>query len=361
MARARIDLAALARNWQTIANECGGAKRTAAVVKADGYGCGAKAAVITLYAHGCRTFFTAALGEAVALKQLAPDARFYALNGPTAADAGLYARHSISPTLNSLSQIGLWAGTGADLPVALHIDTGMSRLGLPVDQAQLAAAALTGEKVDLVMSHLANASDPFDAMNMRQRDLFKRVAQSSFPTAKLSLAATAGAAGGQFHEFDLVRPGLGLYGDNGLDDGDGRAFGAGRLSPVMRVEAPVLQVRDVHLGETVGYGATYKAPGTRRIATIAIGYADGYLRSSVGRGFGVLDGVRCPIIGRISMDLITLDVTDAGLKAREGVMVELLGPYAPLKQVAEAMQTAPYEVLTSLGAHLPRAYTGATI
>lgn len=357
LALAWTDLAAVARNWALISAAAGPAE-AAAVVKADGYGCGAPEVTQTLYAAGCRTFFTATLGEAAPLKRLAPEARFYALNGPSAEDAGLYGPAGVCPVLNSLSQIGAWTGAGCPMPAALHIDTGMNRLGLPPDQAGLAAAALSGEPVELVLSHLACASAPQDPINAAQAALFARVSRSTFPAAKASLAATAGMACGADFRFDMVRPGVGLYGDNGLDVGDGRAMGASLLEAALWVTAPILQVRDLDPGDTIGYGATYHAASPRRVATLAIGYADGYARAGSGRGFGVLEGVRCPILGRVSMDLISIDVTDAGASAREGATVQLLGPDAPLHEVAAALQTLPYEVLTSLGPKLRRAKAG---
>lgn len=357
LAHAHTDLGAIVRNWNLISAAAGAAK-AAAVVKADAYGCGARDVTGALYAAGCRTFFTAALGEAAALKRAAPEARIYVLNGPNPDDAGMYRAIGVSPVLNSLSQIGVWTGAGCPMPAAVHIDTGMNRLGLPPDQAGLAAAALAGEPVDLVLSHLANASAPHDPLNKAQAELFARVSRSCFPHAKASLAATAGLACGTDFQFDLVRPGVGLYGDNGLDEGDGRAMGAGQLEAALTVTAPILQIRDIPVGEAVGYGSIYRAASHRRAATLAIGYADGYLRAGSGRGFGVLDGVQCPILGRVSMDLISIDVTDAGAAAREGAQVQLLGPEARLRAVASALQTLPYEVLTNLGPKLRRASPG---
>jgi alanine racemase len=348
-ARACVDLAAIATNWRRIAKAAGSAE-TAGVVKADAYGCGAEAAARALGAAGCRTFFTATLGEALQVRAALPDASIYVLNGPRKEDVADFLSARIAPVLNSLSQIGLWTGAGAPFPAALHIDTGMNRLGLPLDQIGLAAAALHGELLAFVMSHLACASEPAHPHNEMQARRFHD-ASLSFQHARRSLASTAGIFGRPDLAYDLVRPGLGLYGHNALDEG-GPA-----LAPAMSVLAPVLQTRTIEAGETVGYGATFTAMRKTRLATIALGYADGYLRAASSRGYGVLNGVRCPIAGRVSMDLITLDITDAG-PVEDGAWVEMLGPHVPLMEIAEAMATAPYEVLTNLGARLERTYTG---
>jgi alanine racemase len=243
--------------------------------------------------------------------------------------------------LNSLDQIGIWKAAGAGVACALHIDTGMNRLGLPLADVGAAHDALARCDMPLVMSHLACASDPAHRLNAAQLQRFTEVA-TRFPGARKSLAATAGVFCGGAYRFGLLRPGIGLYGDAGRDDD------THPLAPVATLDAPILQLRDIAAGDAVGYGATFVAPGPMRTATIALGYADGYLRSASGRGYGVLAGARCPILGRVSMDLITLDVTAAGGAAEIGARIEMLGPNVPLLDVAAAAGTASYEVLTSL-------------
>jgi alanine racemase len=197
------------------------------------------------------------------------------------------------------------------------------------------------------MSHLACASDLGHEMNARQCAKFVAAA-ALFPKAPLSLAATAGALIGPDFHFDMIRPGVGLYGSGGLD-ADNPA-----LSAAATIEAPILQLRDINAGETVGYGATYTAPKKVRCATVALGYADGYLRSLSGRGYGVLGGAKLPLLGRVSMDLVVLDVTDCAA-ARAGAWVEFLGPAAPLDEVAQLAGTAPYEILTTFAGTVQRA------
>lgn len=259
----------------------------------------------------------------------------FVLNGP-AGDIDITQAGKLTPVLNSLAQIKAWDARG---PAALHIDTGMNRLGLGPEELPHAMSALKDTSLALVMSHLACSSDlkhPFNATQLRR---FVDAA-SLFPKAPRSLAATAGALIGADYHFDLIRIGVGLYGSGALDDDNPK------LASAATIEAPILQVRDVEAGETFGYGATFTAAQKMRTATVALGYADGYLRSLSGRGYGVLGGAKRPILGRVSMDLIIIDVTGCA-EAVPGAMVEFLGPNAPLDDVAQLAGTAPYEVLTT--------------
>ncbi len=306
-------------------------------MKADAYGLGAAEASRTLAAAGARSFFTATCAEALEVRQaLGSGSQIFVLNGPTGGDCETMRDASLIPVLNSLAQIALWEARG---PMALHIDTGMNRLGIGPEELAHAAIALKEATPALVMSHLACAAAPRHEMNTVQRTRFIDAA-SLFAKAPLSLASTAGALIGPDYYFDLIRPGIGLYGSGGLDE-DNPELGA-----VATVEAPILQLRDVEPGETFGYGATSTATKKLRTATVALGYADGYLRSLSGRGYGVLGGVRCPVLGRISMDLTIVDVSDCA-EAREGAVLEFLGPNALLNDVAALADTAPYEILTT--------------
>lgn len=351
LARLTVDLNALRTNWRIFADLAGDGE-AAAVVKADAYGCGAHEVATALAHEGARTFFVATLAEGLDLRATLGDAHaIYVLNGPSTADVGAFGPARLFPVLNSLDQIGLWKAAGAPVAAGLHIDTGMNRLGLNIAEAGAARDALARIDVPLVMSHLACASAPEHPLNQRQRERFAEAAQL-FPGARKSLAATAGAFGGADFRFGLLRPGIGLYGDNGLD------APAPTLAVVATLDAPILQVRDIPAGSTVGYGASFAAPHQMRTATIALGYADGYLRAASGRGYGVLAGARCPVLGRVSMDLITLDVTAAGGAAEVGARVEMLGPNVPLRDLAAASGTASYEVLTNL-TRVSRRYGGA--
>lgn len=316
----------------------------AAVVKADAYGLGAVGASRALARAGARTFFAATMGEAqIVRRALGEGPQIFVLNGPSAADAEEMSAARLTPVLNSLAQIGIWSARG---PAALHIDTGMNRLGVGPEELAPAAAALKGASLALVMSHLACAADAGHAFNAVQLRRFIDAA-TLFPKAPLSLASTGGVLiGPQFH-FDLVRPGIGLYGSAGLDAG-GPALGVAAT-----VAAPILQVREVQPGDSFGYAATCVADKKMRAATVALGYADGYLRALSGRGFGVLDGVKCPVLGRISMDLTIVDVS-ACAQARPGDMVEFLGASAKLDDVAALAGTAAYEVLTAFAGTVRR-------
>ena len=323
-------------NWRFFVKQAPGAE-VAAVVKADAYGLGAVAASRALAQAGARVFFTATHGEALAVRgALGEGPQVFVLNGPTGEDAREMAAAKLTPVLNSLAQIKLWDARGA---MALHLDTGMNRLGVGAEELAPAAEALKGAKLALVMSHLACAADVKHEMNPRQRTRFLEAA-ARFPNAPLSLASTGGALLGADYHFDFIRPGIGLYGSGGLDAGNPK------LAVAATVEAPILQVRDVEPGESFGYGASFIAAKQMRAATVALGYADGYLRSLSGRGYGVLGGEKLPILGRVSMDLIILDVSGRA-EAREDEMVEFLGPNAPLEEIAALAGTAPYEMLTT--------------
>lgn len=349
-ARLDIDLAALATNWRLFRDAPGGGA-CAAVVKADGYGLGAAPVARALVAQGCDSFFVAHTGEGVALRAaLGAGPRVFVLNGPAPGEEPLLAAHALAPVLNHRAQVEGWQAHAPGGPCAVHVDTGMNRLGLAPEEAVELAPVLASLDLVLVMSHLACGSDPRHPLNPRQRDLFVETA-ARLPPAALSLSASAGALLGPAYRFDLVRPGIGLYGGAPFDDAPVP------LLPVASLDAPVIQLRDIGPGDTVGYGATWEAPRARRIAIVALGYADGFLRSGSNRGFGVWRGAVCPIVGRVSMDLIALDVTQAkGLAP--GDRMAFLGPSAPLDAQAQACGTIAYELLTRLGPRLHRVWHG---
>lgn len=306
-------------------------------MKADGYGLGAVHAARALAQAGARVFFTATSAEALAVRKAIGDGpQVFVLNGVTTDDAEMLSGAKLTPVLNSIEQIQFWNARG---PAALHIDTGMNRLGIGPEELAQAMVALKDTTLALVMSHLACASDVKDEKNALQLKRFKDAA-TLFPKAPLSLASTGGILIGPEYHFDLVRPGIGLYGHGGLDADNPP------LSAAATIEAPILQVRDVEPGETFGYGATFTASQKMRTATVALGYADGYLRSLSGRGYGFLAGAKRPLLGRVSMDLVILDVTGCA-EAQAGAMVEFLGPNAPLEDIAALSGTLPYEILTT--------------
>ena len=349
-----VDLGALAANYRAISALQPGA-RVAGVVKADAYGLGARPVSAALYGEGCRDFFVAHLLEALALRPTLPaDARVFVLNGlapgaePVAADAG------IVPVLNSLDQARRWADEGGRrgrrLPAALQVDSGMTRLGFSADEAEAfgADARLAGSlEVVLVMSHLACADETDHPANAGQFARFAALADR-LPAAPRALANSGGAFLDGFG-LDMIRPGLALYGVHPVDGA------VGPLRPVVTLSAPIIQLRDVPAGTGVGYGLAHTTDRTCRLATVAVGYADGWMRSLSGCGAVYCGGRRAPIVGRVSMDSIVVDVTGLPDEAiRPGTMVELIGPHQSLADVARLAGTIPYEILTGLGQRFAR-------
>ncbi len=348
--RLRIDWAALAANWQTLRDLCGAEVTTAAVVKADGYGLGLERAGRELAAAGCRVFFVATTDEGVTLRGVLPEAEIYILDGFVPGAGAALAANDLKPVLGSLPEIDAWKtldrrSSGA----ALHVDTGMNRLGLAPGEASSFADdgdARTGLGIDLLMSHLACADTPNHPANRDQLVLF-RALRARFPALRASLANSAGIFLGEDYRFDLVRPGIALY---------GAAYGTGddaRLATVVTAEARILQIRSVPAGGPVGYGATEIVKRPSRIAILGAGYADGYHRRAGSTddrpGAAVfLHGVRAPLVGRVSMDLTAVDVTDIA-DAAPGDWVELFGPNIPIDEVAGHAETIGYELLTGLG------------
>ncbi len=346
----RIDLGALVRNWAFFAAKADGAQ-CAAVVKANAYGLGLEPVAKALAEAGCNTFFVAHGFEGYQARQiLGPKPHIYVLNGLVPQECERFLEQDLTPVLNSLEQIALWQERGLSRPAAVHLDTGMNRLGLSEDDLDQAIEPLKSIHLALIMSHLACASDPEHPKNEMQRKAFLALA-AQVPEAPLSLAASGGTLLGDAYCLDMVRPGIGLYGGSPFD----RHSVA--LEPVVSLEAPILQLRSVGPGDTIGYGATWQADRRRTIATIALGYADGFLRSGSNKGFAIVAGAVCPIVGRVSMDLISLDVTGAGSSVKVGTMAQFLGRAAPLDAQAQALDTLSYEILTRLGDRFERTYS----
>ena len=333
-----IDLHAIAANWKALAAKSPGA-RAGAVVKADAYGLGAVQVAPALYAAGARDFFVALAGEGRALRpHLADDARIHVLSGhmPGADLTGLI------PVLNSAEQFFRDRALRPGRPFAIQLDTGMNRLGLePGEWAAIRAEALAAGP-DFVMSHLACADEPGHPANALQLAAFRAMTEGcGLPR---SLSATGGTLLGPEYHFDLIRPGIGLYG--ALPFADAR--------PVARLSLPVIQTRMVRPGEFVGYSATWTAEAPRRIATLAAGYADGILRAISSSGAALYAGDRaCPIVGRVSMDLITADVTEL---PDVPAQLDLICPAQPVDRLADFAGTIGYEILTALGSRYDRVY-----
>ncbi|MDA0703803.1 MAG: alanine racemase [Proteobacteria bacterium] len=355
-----IDLSAIQTNYRRLLAELNGVA-SAAVVKADAYGLGADRVASALRSVGCRVFFTAHLGEAADLRAALPDVEIFVLNGALPGAEADLAALDLRPVLNSLDDLDRWTGLarslGRILPAALHLDTGMARLGLPpseIDRLVAEPDRLDGVALHYIMSHLACAEEPGDPMNEAQCHAFE-AARARLPAAPACFANSSGIFLGPRFHFDLARPGVALYGANPTP---------GRSNPMagtVRLSAPILQVRAIDPPASVGYGATHKIDRPARIATVAVGYADGYLRSLSSSGRCHLGGYDVGVAGRVSMDLITLDVSEVPAEvAHPGAEVEIIGPNQTIDQVAERAGTIPYEILTSLGQRYSRTYTGGT-
>jgi alanine racemase len=320
---------------------------TAAVVKADAYGLGAAAVAPALAAAGARSFFVALAEEGAALRAiLGPGPAIHVFAGLMPGDAAAVAEHDLVPCLNSAAQMADFARQLPGRPCALQLDSGMNRLGLEPAELEAAAGLLARLAPVLALSHLACADAPSHPMNRAQADAFTAAA-ARLPGVRLSLAATGGILLGPGFHFGLTRPGVGLYG--------GLPFAAAR--PAVSLALPVVQVRDLAPGEAVGYGADWTAPAPARIATVAAGYADGLPRALARGEVRLFAGdVPCPLVGRVSMDLLTVDVT--ALPEVPGHL-EILNEHQTIDQLAEAAGTIGYEILTSLGGRYERVYKGA--
>jgi alanine racemase len=343
-----IDLAAIAANYRRLAAEAG-ATVCAAAVKADAYGLGMAEVAPALASAGCDIFMVAHLSEALALRDVLADATIYVLHGCPAGAEATCADAGIRPVLCTEAQVAAWRHG----PAALHVDTGINRLGLaPAAFRRLAASgALATLDLRLLLSHLACGDQPAHPLNRRQLALFRDLA-ALLPGVPVSLANSSGIFLGRNYHFDMVRPGAALYGVNPTP---------GRSNPMrgcVRLTAEIQQIRQIDLGESVGYGAAFSAAQPTRIAVVPVGYADGYFRCLGNRATAWVAGRRVPVVGRVSMDMITLDVS-AAPDAGEGSMVELLGEHVSVDELAGAAGTIGYEILTALGPRYRRRYLPA--
>ena len=344
--RSRLFLSrqALAENYQRLSSFLGSAE-CAASIKADAYGLGVDFAAPVLWDAGCRTYFVAYLEEAVLLRAVLPKAIIYVFHGLVREEIEIFQQLDIRPVVNTVAQAEMIYGALMD--PAIHVDTGMRRLGIPMYQTESLEHIVSLCRPSLLLSHLASADEPDRLENIEQLDRFQTVCKilgSKCP--RTSLANTAGIFLGSAYHFDMARPGIGLYGGS-PDPSDPMGF-----KPVVTWEAQILQVQQVAEGECVGYGGAFVAQGDMWIATVAIGYSDGYLRALSGRGFVSIEGHRCPLVGRVSMDLITVDVTPIVLGQNQlqvGAWVELMGYVNSLDDMASRSETIAYECLTRMG------------
>lgn len=358
-----IDLAALQDNYRALSKKAGKATCGAAV-KGNAYGLGLEPVARALWDAGCRDYFVARPKEGEDLRALLPQAVIYVLDGLFPGQAEFYARNDLRPALISLEEAREWAAFGRRygraLPCAIHVDTGINRLGLTLPEFDVLvkdAGLRSGLGIALLMSHLACADDPPHALNKVQMQRFGRL-RKMLPDVPASLANSSGIFLGKDYVNDLCRPGIALYGGNPTP---------GKKNPMKAVatlEGAVLQVRDVKKGESVGYSATWKAPRDSRIAILGAGYKDGVprhlsSRQKDGPAQVVVAGKRCPIVGRISMDMMGVDVTALPkAKVTRGTRAEILGPRLPIDEAAGWAGTISYELLTRLGSRYARLYSG---
>jgi alanine racemase len=355
-----VDLSALEANWRALGrrimpSEC------AAVIKADAYGCGIEPVAGRLARAGCKTFFVADLFEARRARSAAPDTAIYVLNGLLPGTAPAFADLRARPVIGSMVELAEWDAFCAAQQwhggAALHVDTGMNRLGITANEAAALAPRIRSENhgITLLMSHFACSEVPDHPLNERQIALFREV-RILYRGITSSLANSSGIFLSNAAHCDMARPGVALYGVNPTP---GRS---NPMRPVIELQARIVQVRVVPKGETVGYNARWTAKRQTRLAVVAVGYADGYLRAASASdeapgADAIVAGKRCPIAGRISMDLLAIDVTDLPEgSARRGDLAKLIGDEISVDDVASAAGTIGYEVLTSLGKRYHRVY-----
>ena len=351
-----IDLLAIRKNYRLLRNRLN-AVSLAAVVKADGYGLGAKQISQALAHEGCQIFFVAHLSEGIALRSVLPEAEIHILNGLLPNALEVYRENSLIPVLCCLGDLSTWKifSKNASLPCDIHLDTGMLRLGIPISELSILENQphlLEGLNVRFVISHLASADDAGSEQNLFQLRALKR-ARKVLPMGQISIANSSGIFLGSDYHLDLARPGAALYGLNPTPSKQNP------MNQAVTLKGRILQIRDAEPGETVGYNATHIVKKRSKIATVSVGYADGYPRSLSNNVSGIIDSISVPLLGRISMDLITFDVTAAPeAKRQPGQLIELIGPNNPVDEIANAAGTIGYEILTSLGRRYHRIYIG---
>ncbi len=360
-----INLTALEENYTFLASQSSSAQ-CAAVIKADGYGIGLEHAAKSLSKAGCDIFFVALPQEGIRARSVLPDATIYVLNGLFGPDcAAIYDQNNLRPVIGSLAELEDWQSycqsQSKALPCALHFDTGMNRLGMGIKHAEKIATETDLSdacEIVLIMSHLACADEPMHALNSQQLDHFRAI-RALFPEIPASFANSAGIFLGPDYHFDLLRPGIALYGGQAVGDHPNP------MQPVATLKSRILDIRYVPQGQSISYGAAQVTKRESRIGILSVGYADGYLRAagSTDSHSGAhvwLDGYSIPIFGRVTMDLIMVDLTDlpVGL-AKRGMWVELFGPNIPIDDVAASAGTISYELLTSLSKRALRRYLPA--
>lgn len=358
--RLTIDLGAIAANHDVLSRQIGPDCRLAGVVKANSYGIGMAQAAPVLFARGSRRFFVATAEEALNLRRILPLAEIAVLGGGLPDAAEEYIAHQIEPVLNSLHDIALWRDNARrqdkTLPAIIHLDTGMNRLGLSEGEAATLVqdpGMLRGLDVILVMSHFACADEKYHPLTQNQYERFSAFARF-FPRAQKSLANSSGIFRHSDYHFDLVRPGMAIYGLNPTPESPNP------MRPVVALDARILQTRTLKKGESIGYSATHIFTTPALTATVALGYADGFHRAHSGKAKLYWRGIPCPVVGRVSMDLVTVDLSHLKENLPQpGDWLEVLGPHQSADHLAESASTIGYEVLTNLGPRYQRIYRDA--
>lgn len=355
-----VDLDAVAHNYHSFRSQLKKGTICSAVLKANAYGMGAREVAGRLYQEGCRHYFVAHLSEAIEIKPfVGQDSSIYVLNGLRRGDEEVYAYYDLIPVLGDPLQIHVWnsfcQNKDQSLKAALHFDTGLIRTGLSEAAVQgLGLLQISHMEIVCVMSHLACTYQPTHSMNETQRVLFEEL-KKRFPFALSSFSGSGAIFLGSNYHFDMVRPGLALTGcRSALPQGEYT------LKPALKAYAQVLQIKEIPQGSSIGYDATFIAPRASRIATIGVGYADGYFRSLSNRGEVYFEGCKLPIVGRISMDLMTIDITDLPPnKIGIGNWVELFGDHLWASKVAEKAGTVTWELFTHLGPRFEKFYVNS--
>ena len=372
-----VDLSAITHNWQVITEHAGADVLCGVVVKANAYGLGVSPVATALSHVGCRHFFVAHIIEGIELRSLlGANVSIYVLLGFADGEEPLCAKYDLIPIISSVAMFERWLefavvnsarGGASKLRAGIKVNTGMTRLGLDVPELQslmsFRAKCLHDAGVELVMSHLACADDEPHPLNQKQIHLFQSVVSAwqstpSLPKFKFSLTNSAGVLLHRSSHFDLVRPGIALYGG---DVGGGQTVFGGALKHVVNLMLPIMQLRHVSAGETVGYGATFLCETDRVVAVVAGGYADGLFRFLGNNAWGYLNGVRVPLIGRVSMDSCMFDVSEVYSEDLhlETLSIEILGDFISINELASRCGTVGYEILTSLGTRFQRSYVSA--
>lgn len=352
----KIDLQAIVDNYN-ILNIKTHYTTVASVIKANAYGLGVEEIAPILRTAGCNDFFVATIDEALVVRKILPKkCKIAVFNGVLKGEEDVFARYDIQPVLNSVEQVNLWIEhtkkTQIKLPCMIHVDSGMNRLGITLHELEKLVNNKTIKKINLkmVLSHLACADEPNNNMNIEQLNIVNKI-RELLPKTPTSFANSYGIFLGKEYYFEMVRPGIALYGGNPTP---GKS---NPMKPVVNLTSNIMQVRNIDSPQTVGYGATRKLKKGSRIAILPVGYADGYFRNLGNIANCAIDGHKIPVVGRVSMDLITIDITSIKDSVNVGDEVEILGNTIKLDYLAAKANTIDYEILTSLGSRYKRVYT----